>query len=148
MPAYDTADGLTEQQAADVLEFVSSGPKIGDHADIDPSVDPVAYTFNNVDTLNGADLHAGKCQGCHGAADATTQTEVGPALGSYFVRDGKYSEGFHKTVYGIPGTIMTRATMGNPSGGEGADMLAYIQQALVTTAASTSVDDGEGELFD
>ena len=129
MPAYDTADGLSEQQAADVLEFLLTGPKIGDYADIDPNVDPVAYTFNGVDITNGETLYMDECMACHGAADATIDG-VGPALGSYYVEDGKYSEGFHKTVYGIPDTIMTRGSMGNLSGQEVADIHAYIQTQL------------------
>jgi mono/diheme cytochrome c family protein len=131
MPAYDNnLAGLTDQQAEDVLEFLLNGPKIGDYASLDTSVDPVAYTFNDVSLLNGKDLYASQCQGCHGAADSTDDTATNPALGSYFVRDGKYSEGFHKSVYGIPDTSMTRAAMGELSGEQVADILAYIQLTL------------------
>jgi len=138
MPAYDTIDGLTVDQADNLLKFLVSGPKIGDYATIDPSANPVAYTFTSADTANGGTLYASKCEGCHGAATSTDETATIPALGPYFAKDGKYSEGFHKAVYGIPGKSMTRGAMSDPTGAEVADILAYVQQELNAGSTPTS----------
>ena len=141
MPAFDTTDGLTDTQADNLLKFLVSGPKIGDYATIDPNANPVAYTFTSADTANGETLYANKCAGCHGAATSTDETATTPALGAYFAGDGKYSEGFHKAYYGVPGsTSMTRTNMGSLSGTEVADILAYVQQEL--NAGSTPALDG------
>ena len=132
MPAFDQAEGLTDQQVADVEAFLNNGPKIVDFATLDIATDPVTYTFTSPDITNGATLFAASCSSCHPTVDTAG---VGTALGPYFAKDGKYSEGFHKVVYGAGGdSVMTRTAMGDLTGQQAADILAYIQNSLMAAA--------------
>lgn len=129
MPYFGAAEGLTLEQVRDVSAFLMSGPKVGDYATINPAVNPVAYTFTGASVANGTTLYAAKCSACHATIDAPIPGSA-TTLRTYFGSDGKFSEGFHKSYYGIPGTIMTPAAVGSPSGAEVADILAYIQSLL------------------
>ncbi len=126
MPNYTLTGGLTARQAADVVAFLNSGPKVTDHATLDIVANPVAYTFVGTSAATGQTLYGSNCAGCHGADGLTIAIGTG-GLGGYFAGDGKYSEGFHKAIYGISGTAMTRAAVGNLTGQEAADILTYIQ---------------------
>ena len=126
MPDYSLAGGLTAKQTADVVAFLNSGPRITHHATLNIVADPVVYTFTGTSAATGQTLYTADCAGCHGADGLTIPIGAG-GLGGYFASDGKYSEGFHKIIYGISNTIMTRKSMGNLTSQEAADILTYIQ---------------------
>lgn len=124
MHAFGQKGGLTEQQVKDVVAFLNKGPKIGDFATLDTSTKPVAYTFKDPDTKAGESLYSANCASCHDADGNGSDM----SLKEYFNGDGKYSEGFHKAVYGAGGkSEMTREASGNLNGKQAADILAYIQ---------------------
>lgn len=124
MPAFSQKGGLSEQQVKDVVAFLNKGPKIGEFATLDISAKPVSYTFKNADLKAGESLYAASCAGCHDADGNGSDM----SLKKYFSGDGKYSEGFHKAVYGAGGkSEMTREASGNLNGKQAADILAYIQ---------------------
>lgn len=124
MPDFSQKGGLTEQQVKDVVAFLNKGPKIGEFATMDTSANPVSYTFKNPDINAGKSLYAANCASCHNEDGNGSDM----SLKKYFSEDGKYSEGFHKAVYGAGGkSEMTREAAGNLSGKQAADILAYIQ---------------------
>lgn len=124
MPAFGQKGGLTEQQVKDVVAFLNKGPKIGEFATLDISSKPVSYTFKKPDLEAGKKLYKSNCASCHNE-DGNGEDM---SLKKYFSGDGKYSEGFHKAVYGAGGkSEMTREAMGNLSGKQVADILANIQ---------------------
>ena len=127
MPNFGADGGLTLQQMKDAAAFVDHGPKIDAFATLDTSVEPVAYTFVGADTAVGATLYAERCEGCHGA-DGTADAAVD--IGTFLAADGAYSEAFHKLVYGDGTAAKTRASMGDLSGEQARDILAYIQANL------------------
>ncbi len=130
MPDYSLPEGLTDQQVADVVAFLNNGPKAGDVATLDTNANPVDYTFTGANTGSGATLYGANCAACHGA-DGTLDQAV--SLGVYFSSDGKYSEGFHKMIYGAGDAVMTRVAAGDLTADEARDILAYIQANLGTT---------------
>lgn len=124
MPGFGQKGGLTEQQVKDVVAFLNKGPKIGEFATLDTSSKPVSYTFKDPDIEAGKSLYTANCADCHNADGNGSDM----SLKKYFSGDGKYSEGFHKAVYGAGGkSEMTRKASGNLSGKQAADVLAYIQ---------------------
>jgi mono/diheme cytochrome c family protein len=130
MPNYSLAGGLSADQVDDVVSFLNSGPKITTFAAFDLSPNPVGYSFGGTTNIaTGATLYTANCAGCHGA-DGTLNANPAGGLGVYFGKDGKYSEGFHKIIYGIANSGMTRAATGNLSGQQAANILAYIQDTL------------------
>jgi len=135
MPDYTTAGGLTAKQVADVVAYLNSAPKITDHATLDITTNPVTYTFSGTDAAAGATRYTANCAGCHGADGMNIAIGTG-GLGDYFSSDGKYSEGFHKIIYGIANTPMSRKAVGNLTSQEAADILTYIQAEL---AAGTTL---------
>ncbi len=124
MPAFGQKGGLTKQQVEDVVAFLNKGPKIGEFATLDISSKPVSYTFNKPDLETGESLYKANCANCHNEdGDGADMS-----LKKYFGKDGKYSEGFHKSVYGAGGkSEMTRKESGNLTGKQVSDILAYIQ---------------------
>lgn len=127
MPAFGQKGGLTEQQVKDVVAYLNKGPKIAEFATLDISSKPVSYTFKNPDLEAGKNLYKTNCASCHNEDGSSEDM----SLKKYFSGDGKYSEGFHKTVYGAGGkSEMTREEMGDLSGKQVADILAYIQANL------------------
>jgi len=122
MPNFTQTGGLTNQQIADVVAFLNKGPKIIDVAELDTSQKPVRYIFNNADPTAGTDLYGKTCLLCHGADG----NQLEPHLIDYFRSDGKYSEGFHKMIYGAD-ERMTRAVAGNLTAQQAANILAWIQ---------------------
>lgn len=124
MPNFGQKGGLTDQQVKDVAAFLNKGPKIGEFATLDISSKPVSYAFKNPDLEAGKNLYMTSCASCHNE-DGNGEDM---SLKKYFSEDGKYSEGFHKTVYGAGGkSEMTREAAGSLSGKQAADILAYIQ---------------------
>lgn len=124
MPAYDQPGGLTAKQVADVVAFLNKGPKIRDFTSLDITKKPVTYTFTKPAPTAGGKLYGSQCATCH----ADDGKGLGMSLVDYFKEDGKYSEGFHKMVYGAGGSsVMTREASGNLSGQQAADILSYIQ---------------------
>lgn len=124
MPAFGQKGGLTEQQIKDVVAFLNKGPKIGEFATLDIKPKPVSYIFKNPDIKAGESLYAANCASCHDKDGNGSDM----SLKKYFSKDGKYSEGFHKAVYGAGGkSEMTREASGNLNGQQAADILAYIQ---------------------
>jgi mono/diheme cytochrome c family protein len=121
---------LSAQQTADVVAFLNSGPKVQDIASLDTAQNPVAYTFTGADTTAGQTLYGTNCATCHGADG---QTVGGSILGTYFSSDGKYSEGFHKLIYGDATGAMTRTAQGNLTAEQARDILAYIQANIPGT---------------
>ncbi len=131
MPNYSHKGGLTRQQQADVVAFMNRGPKIGDVATLDITQKPVKYTFINADIDNGQALYTKSCKSCH-AADGKNVTighepgENPNGLIDFFRKDGKYSEGFHKIMYGED-KKMTREAAGNLNTEQARDILTFIQ---------------------
>ncbi len=146
MPNFGATGGLTSKQVLDVVQFINKGPKITDHATLDITANPVTYTFSGTNTTTGSSLYASKCAECHGSdgdsanGDGTVLTALGVELklGNYFSSDGKYSEGFHKMIYGVSGSdVMTREGSGNLTSQQAADILAYIQEQIADGNATT-----------
>ena len=122
MPNYGLEGGLTDEQAANVTAFLNNGPKIIDFAVLDTSANPVVYKFNNADPQEGESLYQKSCAACHGADGNSLEAKVI----EYFRKDGKYSEGFHKLIYGAS-SVMSRQSQGNLTGQQAADILSWIQ---------------------
>ena len=122
MPNFTQDGGLSPKQIADAVAFLNKGPKIIDLAELDISQKPVRYIFNNSDPTAGADLYEKSCQVCHGVDG----NQLEPHLIDYFRGDGKYSEGFHKIIYGAD-ERMTRAVAGSLTARQAANILAWIQ---------------------
>ena len=128
MPNFIAAEGLNAKQVDDVVAFLNSGPKVTDHATLDIMPNPVGYSFNGATSAAaGATLFASQCASCHGADGALIPVDGKASIGIYMSGDGKYSEGFHKIMYGVPGTSMTRKAVGNLTSQNAADILTYIQ---------------------
>ena len=125
-PNFTLDGGMTEQQLADAVAFLNDGPKIGDIAEIDISKNPAQYTFANANIENGNDLYVTNCQACHGS-DGSQLADV--KLFEYLQSDGKYSEAFHKMIYGA-GTGMTRQISGSLDAEQARDILAWAQSEI------------------
>ena len=130
MPNFSQTDGLTSRQVADVVAFLNSGPKITDVATLDITQKPVKYTFLNANIENGTDLFVNNCAKCHAESGKNLQIgkegEFPNGLIDFFRADGKYSEGFHKIIYGED-DVMTRAAAGRLDAAQVRDILAWIQ---------------------
>ena len=133
-PDFSGGD-MTSEQMGCLVEFLNFMD--ADHsayfADIDPSQDPVLYTMvATADATAGMDFYDGNCMGCHGdpATDHNGGNGGAPSGGilAYLAQDGKFSEFSHKGRWGIPGTIMSRASMGSPTSADVADMMLYLQE--------------------
>ncbi len=122
MPNFGQEGGLTDEQAANVTAFLNNGPKIIDFAALNTSANPVVYKFNNTDPQEGEDLYQKNCAACHGTDGNSLEVKVI----EYFRKDGKYSEGFHKLIYG-GNSVMTRQSQGNLTGQQAANILSWIQ---------------------
>ena len=125
-PDYSLPGGLTETQLEDVVAFLNRGPKIGDVATLDVTANPVRYAFINPDIEAGGALYVQNCSGCHGLSGKKEDIGRDDGVIEYFRADGKYSEGFHKIIYGAD-EEMTRRTSGDLSAEQARDILAWIQ---------------------
>lgn len=131
MPDYGSSkishNTLSTDQMSALVSFINDGPKLDDYAIITKGVsgekNPV-YVFNNPDLVKGKSLYESSCERCHGS-DGKMVEDL--SLGAYFRSAGKYSEGFHKILYGSLGSKMTRKAQGDLDGAQAADILAYIQ---------------------
>jgi hypothetical protein len=156
--------GLSQEQADCLAVFLNS-----------PEADPAAY-FNAIypgqnpalyDIIGDADAGRGvifynnNCMGCHGDPAVDHQGTNGgvPEGGilAYLAQDGKFSEFSHKARWGIPNTIMSRSSIGNPASSDIADVMLYLQEQDGTGFAITAgisgtwwnaLRDGEGWLID
>lgn len=129
---------------------------------INPDRNPVLYTLlDGADPVAGEAIYTSRCEGCHGAPDDESGGPVAQApsggLLAYLQSDGKFSEFAHKVRWGVPDTIMTRASLSNPSSQEVVDLMKYLQDLSGTGYAITpgisgtwfDIDhDGEGFLID
>jgi mono/diheme cytochrome c family protein len=133
-PDFSGGD-MTSEQMGCLVEFLNFMD--ADHsayfANIDPSQDPVLYSMvATADATAGMDFYDGNCMGCHG--DPATDHQGGnggaPSGGilAYLAKDGKFSEFSHKVRWGIPGTIMSRSSMGSPTSQNLADVMLHLQE--------------------
>ena len=106
--------------------FLNRGPRVTDVARLDITQTPVRYKFIGADLRSGADLYRANCMGCHGANGKKQDIGRGGGIIDYFRADGKYSEGFHKIIYGADDQ-MTREKSGNLTAEQARDLLAWIQ---------------------
>ena len=131
MPNYFQAEGLTATQAGNVVDYLNNGPKVTSFVDMDILPNPVGYSFKGATSATtGATLYTANCATCHGAAGDSFPVDGKASIGVYMSGDGKYSEGFNKILYGVPGTTMTRAASGSLSPQQAADILAYVQDTF------------------
>ena len=126
-PDFMQEGALTSRQARDVRAFVNRGPKVGDVATLDITQNPVRYRFTDADAGRGAELYTQNCAECHGSDGKEEDIGRDDGLIEYFRSDGKYSEGFHKTIYGAD-QEMSRERQGNLDSADARDILAWIQQ--------------------
>ena len=163
-PDFSGGD-MTAEQVDCLVEFLNS-----EDADpgtyfsaIDTSQNPVQYTIvDSADALAGEAYYEANCSVCHGdpAKDHNGDNGGNPTGGvlAYLAGDGKFSEFAHKTRWGIPGSIMTRAAIGSPDSSNVANMMLYLQELGGTGfAINTGLSgdwfnqaerDGEGFLID
>jgi cytochrome c2 len=146
----DNSGGPTAQQLSCLTAFLNAPEARSDRVfsaieTIPADGQPAIYT--PVDTANataGETYYGNNCQGCHGdpSADSTGITGGLPGTGGmigYLNGDGKFSEFMHKVHWGIPDTIMSRASMGNPSAADVANLVAYLQAVPFTELSAAQV---------
>jgi hypothetical protein len=117
--------GITQAQIDCLAEFLNfeDGDPAMYFADIDPSQNPVLYTMvESADWLAGEVFFESNCEGCH-----TLEFVL-----DYLEGDGKFSELAHKARWGSPDISMTRDAMGDPTAGNIADLLFYLQDLGAT----------------
>lgn len=133
-PDFST-DGLTQTQIDNLVAFLN-------FADADSSVyfsnintnkNPALYTIvATADAAAGETFYNAKCAVCHGDPATEHQGANGgaPAGGilAYLTGDGKFSELSHAARWGIPGGIMSRSALGNPTSQNVADLMLYLQE--------------------
>ncbi len=123
---------LTQTQIASLVAFLNfeDGAASAYFSDINPDLNPAMYTMiATADAAAGETFYNSSCSGCHG--DPASAGNVGAPAGGildYLKGDGKFSEFSHKARWGIPGTSMTRASMGSPASKDIADMMLYLQE--------------------
>jgi cytochrome c2 len=137
-PDLSAAEGPTAAQLACLTAFLNAPEARADQVyaamDTTPADgNPLAiYTpVATADAAAGAAYYAANCQGCHGDPSNDGVPDVGGLI-AYLNSDGKFSEFMHKVHWGIPDTIMTRASMGNPTAADVADLVAYMQDIPFT----------------
>lgn len=114
--------GMSQIQIDCLVEFLNyeDGDADAYFAAIYPEQNPVLYTIvDTADAAAGEAYYAGNCSGCH-----SVQFSL-----DYLAQDGKFSEFTQKARWGIPNTIMSRGTMGDPTAQDIVDMMLYLQQA-------------------
>lgn len=148
-PDYTAPDGLSQTQVENLVAFLNADWSRADRifSVIEPKTDPVLYrVVDTADAGRGQSYHQINCVTCHGApdADSTSATNGRPGAGGFvaFLRiDGAHSKFAHRMHWGAPGTVMTRAAIGNPTAADVADVLAYIES--VSPALVGDVSRGE-----
>ncbi len=127
VPTQDQVECL-----ADFINLADADPKYY-FEDIDIEQNPVFYAIHSgADAGAGKTFYDGQCLACHGdpATDYSGSNGGKPEGGilEYLQGDGKYSEFVHKARWGIPGSSMTRAAMGNPDSQNMIDVMLYLQE--------------------
>ena len=123
---------LTQIQIDNLVAFLNfeDGAASAYFSDINPDLNPVLYTMiETADAAAGETFYNSTCSVCHG--DPASEGNVGAPAGgilNYLKGDGKFSEIAHAARWGIPGTMMTRATMGSPASKDIADVMLYLQE--------------------
>jgi hypothetical protein len=120
-----SSGGMTQDQVDCLTAFLNfaDGDPAMYFADINPSQSPVLYTMvESANWLAGETFFESTCEGCH-TLDFVLD---------YLDGDGKFSELAHKTRWGSADTPMTRSAMGDPTAGNIADLLFFLQDAGAT----------------
>lgn len=126
-----SVDGLSDIQISNLVAFLNfaDGDSSVYFSDINTNVTPVLYTIvASADAAAGETFYNVSCLGCHGGP--SSPENVGAVVGgilAYLDGDGKYSELAHVARWGIPGTGMSRSSMGSPTSQNIADLMLYLQ---------------------
>jgi cytochrome c553 len=137
IPTQEQIDCLVE-----FLNFADAEPSVY-FDDINPNMNPVLYTIVSTADADAGDAYYNSvCVDCHGDPATDHQGDSGgkPAGGilAYLALDGKFSELSHKARWGIPGAIMQRERIGNPTSADIANIMLYLQQLGGTGFAMTA----------
>jgi hypothetical protein len=111
----------TTQQVDCLVEFLNfaDADQSAYFAAIDSRQVPVLYSIvDTAEAAAGETFFNDRCSGCHDLAFVL----------DYLTGDGKFSELAHKARWGSPDTAMTRASMGDPTSQNVADLLLYLQR--------------------
>lgn len=134
-PDLTAEGGLTQAQIDNLVEFLNfdDGKPGAYFSNVNPSQNPVLYTIvDTADAAAGLTYYNSNCMFCHGdpATDHNGLNGGYPGGGilAYLASDGKFSEFAHKARWGIPNTIMNRATIGSPTSQNIADVMLYLQE--------------------
>jgi len=127
IPTPEQIDCLVE-----FLNFADAEPSVY-FDDINPNMNPVLYTIVSTADADAGDAYYNSvCVDCHGDPATDHQGDSGgkPAGGilAYLAKDGKFSELSHKARWGIPGAIMQRERIGNPTSADIANIMLYLQE--------------------
>jgi cytochrome c553 len=127
IPTQEQIDCLVE-----FLNFADAEPSVY-FDDINPNMNPVLYTIVSTADADAGDAYYNSvCVDCHGDPATDHQGDSGgkPAGGilAYLAKDGKFSEFSHKARWGIPGAIMQRERIGNPTSADIANIMLYLQE--------------------
>ncbi|MHC4961158.1 MAG: c-type cytochrome [Planctomycetota bacterium] len=127
IPTNEQIDCLVE-----FLNFADADPSVY-FDDINPDMNPVLYTIVSTADADAGDAYYNSvCVDCHGdpATDHQGLSGGKPAGGilAYLAKDGKFSEFSHKARWGIPGAIMQRERIGNPTSADIANIMLYLQE--------------------
>ncbi|MGB5292522.1 MAG: hypothetical protein WBN41_13855 [Lysobacterales bacterium] len=129
----------TQEQVDCIVSFVNYGdsdPKFYFYG-IDTAANPVWYNIHpGASAPAGQVFYQQNCEACHGdpAVDFNGNNGGKPEGGmlAYLRQDGKFSEFVHKARWGIPDTIMTRATIGIPNSQDMIDVMLYLQESITS----------------
>ena len=126
-------EGPTAQQLSCLTAFLNAPEARADQVYAAMETVPVdgnplvIYTpVATADAAAGETYYGANCQGCHGDPSDDGVPDVGGLI-AYLNDDGKFSEFMHKMHWGIPNTIMSRASMGEPTAADVANVVAYMQ---------------------
>jgi len=139
-PDFSTG-GMTQGQVDCLVEFLNfaDADSTAYFSNINISQHPVLYRMvDTADAAAGEMFYGDNCFGCHGdpAGESPVGTPGGGIL-AYLASDGKFSEFSHKTRWGIPGTTMTRDSMGSPGSADVSNMMLWLQEEGETGFAMT-----------
>ena len=134
-PDFSTggANGLAQQQADCLAEFLNFADAGWDayFDEINPDANPVLYTIRgDSDATRGETFYASVCFDCHGnPAEVGSPFPIeGEGILDFLADTPHFSEFYNKVRWGHPGSIMTRAALGNPTALDVADVMLYLQQ--------------------
>ncbi len=135
-PDFSTggANALTQEQADCLVEFLNFADAGWDaYFDaINPDTDPVLYTIRaDADAASGETFYTDVCFACHGdPAEVGTPFPIEGDEGilEFLASTPHFSEFYNKVRWGHPDSLMTRATMGDPTALDVADIMLYLQE--------------------